>query len=195
MRTFPTALVLLLLAGCEVVSRGDVTARRHLGVELGLPSSTAAVKPAPGARQLRLMPVDAHRHLGTNLVQRLPGGELRDHPQWGWVIPPHKNLALVLKHRLWTDAGLDPRDHPDADRLKVILFDCSVDPAAKQVHARATAQVTAPDGQLRYRVVAAAADWNGELPGDLAERTGEVLRKVADEVAAFAGSAGSLPTE
>jgi hypothetical protein len=128
--------------------------------------------------------------IGYSILRRTAAGELRQDPEWSWSARPHTYLGTALYQAAAADPSIRFADSSDAFGLRAIFLSCYLEEMGEgqRLLASVELRVTGPDQAVSSQVLTAEEPVSGELPGNLAEAMGRVIRRLAtDALAAVAG--------
>jgi hypothetical protein len=180
--------VLLLIACmgiCGCVHRPKAIPVRMIEPQLLAPQSadpeTQAAK-SPNAASVRLLSTQARGHIGHPVLHEKADGELIGDPVWRWSSRPDQYLdtALRLEAARRPDLRLVDSGRVPELAATLLVWDLESTGGTKLVGA-VEFQITGADGVINTQLVRASEQVSAELPGNLADAAGHLLRRLAAE--------------
>ena len=142
---------------------------------------TQAAK-TPDAASVRLLSAQARGHIGHPLLHQQADGELTQDPVWRWPSRPDQYLdtALRLEAARRPDLRLVDSGRVPELAATLLVWDLESTGGTKLVGA-VEFQITGADGVINTQLVRASEQVSAELPGNLADAAGHLLRRLAAE--------------
>ena len=183
---FRVILTLVCLAGvgCQL-RRPNTPPMRIIEPQLlepPLPEPAKPVTKSTKATSVRLLDTEARGHIGRRLLHRQPNGELTEDSVWRWSSNPETYLDTALRLEVTSDPDLRLVDADRAPALAATLFDWDLEfDGGQRLVGAVEFQIMGTDRALRSHVVKASQPVSAELPGDLADAAGRLLRRLASD--------------
>ncbi len=178
------AILCLGETGCHL-RRPPTTPSRMIEPQLLEPQMAvpaASVAKARNATPVRLLDTQARAHIGRNVLHQQPDGELTEDAIWRWSSAPDRYLDTALRLELASSNQVRLVDSGRAPALAATLLVWDLESAGEMRLVGAVEfQVTGTDRVVRTKVVRAGEPVSAELPGNLAEAAGRLLRRLASE--------------
>jgi hypothetical protein len=187
MSRIPRAYLLVTIVclwgiGCRL-QRPKTTPTRMIEPQLLEPRlpdpATKAVK-APNATPVRLLDTQALGHIGRNLLHQQPNGELAEDAIWRWSSAPDRYLDTALRLELATRPDVRLVDSGSAPAVAATLLEWDIESGTRLVGA-VEFQITDRNRVVHTQVVRASEPVSADLPGNLADAAGRLLRHLASE--------------
>jgi ABC-type transport auxiliary lipoprotein component len=170
--------------GCQL-RRPHTTPSRMIEPQLLEPqmaAPAASVAKARNATPVRLLDTQARSHIGRNVLHQQPEGELTEDAIWRWSSAPDRYLDTALRLELASSNDVRLVDSGRAPALAATLLVWDLDSAGEpRLVGAVEFQVTGTDRVVRTKVVRTSEPVSAELPGNLAEAAGRLLRRLASE--------------
>jgi hypothetical protein len=143
------------------------------------------VADAPNATPIRLIETQARGHLGRRVIHQLASGELTEDPVWRWSSPPNHYLDSAIRMAVASNPDVSLVDSRGAPALALTLIAFQLESGTStQLVGVVEVQVIKGDRAIDTAVIRAAEPLSSDLPGNLAEAAGRVLRSLASDVLA-----------
>ena len=135
-----------------------------------------------GSIPVRLLDTQARGHIGRRLLHQQPNSELTEDPVWRWSSAPDRYLDLVLRMELSANPAVRLVDSAAATSIAATLLVWNVESAAeKRLVGVVEFQFIGTDRVVRTQVVRASEPISADLPGNLADAAGSLLRRLASD--------------
>jgi hypothetical protein len=151
--------------------------------------SEKQVTKSTNAAPIRLFDTRARGHIGRGLLHQLPNGELTEDPVWLWSTLPDRYLDSALRMEVESNPDLRLVDSSGAPTIAatLLVWDLESQGETRLVGA-VEFQFIGADRAIHSKVVQASEPVAGDMPGNLAAVSGQVLRRLASEgLASIAG--------
>jgi hypothetical protein len=137
---------------------------------------------ANSAAPVRLLDTQARGHIGRRVLHQQPDGELTEDPVWRWSSAPDRYLDTALRLELASNAEVRLVDAGSAPALAATLLVWDLESAGETKLVGAVEfQLTGTDRVVHTQIVRASEPVSAELPGNLADAAGILLRRLASE--------------
>ena len=170
--------------GCQL-RRPNTTPTRMIEPQLLEPlmaGTAPQVAKARNAIPVRLLDTQARSHIGRDVLHQQPDGELTEDAIWRWSSAPDRYLDTALRLELASSNNVRLVDSGRAPALAATLLVWDLESAGEtRLVGAVEFQVTGADRVVRTKVVRAGEPVSAELPGNLAEAAGRLLRRLASE--------------
>ena len=147
------------------------------------------VAKAPNATPVRLLDTQARAHIGRQVLHQQSNGELTEDAIWRWSSAPDRYLDTALRLEVASSPAVRLVDTGSAPALAatLLVWDLESAPERRLVGA-VEFQVTGINRTIHTQVVQSSEPVSAELPGDLADAAGRLLRHLASEGVACVAS-------
>jgi hypothetical protein len=151
-------------------------------LEPQLPEGVPQVAKAPNATPVRLLDTQARAHIGRQVLHQQSNGELTEDAIWRWSSAPDRYLDTALRLEVASSPTVRLVDTGSAPALAatLLVWDLESAPERRLVGA-VEFQVTGINRTIHTQVVQSSEPVSAELPGDLADAAGRLLRHLASE--------------
>jgi hypothetical protein len=151
-------------------------------LEPQLPEGVPQVPKAPNATPVRLLDTQARAHIGRQVLHQQSNGELTEDAIWRWSSAPDRYLDTALRLEVASRPAVRLVDTGSAPALAatLLVWDLESAPERRLVGA-VEFQVTGINRTIHTQVVQSSEPVSAELPGDLADAAGRLLRHLASE--------------
>jgi hypothetical protein len=151
-------------------------------LEPQLPEGVPQVAKAPNATPVRLLDTQARAHIGRQVLHEQSNGELTEDAIWRWSSAPDRYLDTALRLEVASSPTVRLVDTGSAPALAatLLVWDLESAPERRLVGA-VEFQVTGINRTIHTQVVQSSEPVSAELPGDLADAAGRLLRHLASE--------------
>jgi hypothetical protein len=147
-----------------------------------MPAPETQVIKAPNATSVRLLDTQARGHIGSHVLHQEPNGELTEDAVWRWSSAPDRYLDTALRLEVASSPDLRLVDSGRVPTLAATLLVWDIESAGeKRLVGAVEFQVTGTDRLVQTQVVRSSEPVSAELPGNLGEAAGRLLRRVASE--------------
>jgi hypothetical protein len=178
-------VTIVCMGGAACLRRPATTPSRVVEPQLLEPQVSAAasqVTKAPNATSVRLLDTQARGNIGRHILHQQPNGELTEDPVWRWSAGPDRYLDTALRLEVASSPDVRLVDTGSAPALGATLLVWDLDSAGgTRLVGAVEFQVTGTDRVVHTQVVRSSEPISGELPGDLANVAGRLLRRLASE--------------
>jgi len=189
-RTVPTRTWVLLvaanlaLASCQL-HRPTTTPSRTLEpqvLEPQLAEQPGTVAKSPNASSIRLLSAESRGNIGRRVLHQQPDGELIEDPVWRWSTSPDRYLDTALRLEVASSPKLQLVDAGNVPALAAYLLAWNLESSGvTRLVGAVEFEMTGTDRVIHTQVVRGSESVSGELPGDLAEAAGRLMRRLASE--------------
>jgi hypothetical protein len=156
------------------------------------PQPTESVKQvakAPNASPIRLLDTQARGDIGRRVLHQLANGELTEDSVWRWASFPSQYLDTALRLEVASNPDLRLVDSASAPAVAATLLVWDLESSGEtKLVGVVEFQIRGADGVVNTKVVRASEQVSAELPGNLADAAGQVLRRLASEGLTIASS-------
>ena len=175
------AIVGLAGLACQLQLRRPKTMASRM-IEPQLDTSVGRGRSAPTAAAIRLLDTQARGHIGRRVLHQQADGELVEDPVWRWSSAPDRYLDTALRLELTSRPDIRLVDNANAPALAATLLVWQLESAGTpQLAGAIEFQVTGADRVVRAEVVKESEPVSAALPGNLADASGRLLRRLASE--------------
>jgi hypothetical protein len=134
------------------------------------------------ATPVRLLDTESRGHIGRRLLRQQPNGELTQDAVWLWSSAPDQYLDTALRLELASRPDVRLVDSADVPELGATLLEWNLASGSDtRLVGAVQFQVTDRNRVVHTQVVRASEPVSGELPGNLADAAGRLLRHMASE--------------
>jgi hypothetical protein len=176
---FLFAIVCVGSAACQL--RRPVTIPIRM-IEPRLLEPETQATSAPNAAPVRLLDTQARGHIGRRVLHQQPNGELTEDPVWRWSSAPDRYLDTALRLELTSNPGVRLVDAGTVPTLAATLLVWDLESAGEtRLVGAVEFQFTRTDRTVYTQVVRASEPISAELPGNLADAAGSLLRRLVSE--------------
>ena len=174
----------LALTACQLRRPTTASSRvlepQLLEPQLSEPPRTVAKN--SDAASIRLLSPESRGSIGRRVLHRQPDGELIEDSVWRWSAPPDRYLETALRLEVASNPKLRLVDAIGAPTLSanLLAWDLESTGSVRLVGA-VQFELTGPDRVIRTQIVRGNESVSGELPGDLAEVAGRLMRRLASD--------------
>lgn len=178
-------VTIVWLGGTACLKRPSTPPPRMLEPQLIGPQTSAppmqATKNA-NATPVRLLDTESRGHIGRRLLRQQPNGELTQDAVWLWSSAPDQYLDTALRLELASRPDVRLVDSADVPELGATLLEWNLASGSDtRLVGAVQFQVTDRNRVVHTQVVRASEPVSGELPGNLADAAGRLLRHMASE--------------
>jgi hypothetical protein len=192
------ALIACLGAVACQLKRPSTTPNRMIEPQLLEPQLSGPdkqVTKAGDAAPIRLLDTQSRGHIGRPLLHQQPNGELTEDAIWRWSSAPERYLDTALHLEGASSPSVLLVETGSATTLAATLLVWDLESSGGTRLAGAVEfQVTGPDRVVRTQLVKDSEPVSAELPGNLAEASGHLLRRLAVEGIKLAANPPAMPT-
>jgi hypothetical protein len=143
---------------------------------------TAKVNKNSDVIPIRLLDTQALGHIGRRLLHQQPNGELTHDAVWLWSSAPDQYLDTALRLELASRPDVRLVDSADATELAATLLEWNLQSGSgTRLVGAVQFQITDRDRVVHTQVVRANEPVSAELPGNLADAAGRLLRRLASD--------------
>ena len=175
------AIVGLASLACQLELHRPKTLPSRM-IEPQLDTSASRGQSAPTATAIRLLDTQARGHIGRRVLHQQADGELVEDPVWRWSSAPDRYLDTALRLALTSRPDVQLVDNANAPVLAVTLLVWQLESAdVPRLAGAIELQLTGADRVVRSEVVKESEPVSAALPGDLADASGRLLRRLAAE--------------
>jgi hypothetical protein len=151
-------------------------------IEPQLDTSASRERTAPTATAIRLLDTQARGHIGRRVLRQQAEGELVEDPVWRWSSAPDRYLDTALRLALTSRPDVRLVDNANAPALAVTLIVWQLESAdVPRLAGAIELQLTGADRVVLAEVVKESEPVSTDLPGNLADASGRLLRRLAAE--------------
>jgi hypothetical protein len=151
-------------------------------IEAKLPEPAKQENGAAGSTPVRLLDTQARGHIGRRLLHQQPNGELTEDPVWRWSSAPDRYLDMALRMELAANPEVRLVDSSAATSVAATLLVWGVESTGeKRLVGVVEFQFIGTDRAVRTQVVRASEPLSADLPGNLADAAGSLLRRLASD--------------
>ena len=151
-------------------------------LEPQLAEQPGIVAKSPNALSIRLLATESRGDIGRRVLHRHPDGELIEDPVWRWSTSPDRYLDTALRLEVASSPKLRLVDASDMPALAAYLLAWNLESSGgTRLVGAVEFEMTGTDRVIHTQVVRGSESVSGELPGDLAEAAGRLMRRLASE--------------
>ncbi len=176
------------LLGCAfALLTGCFSTEPPLRIRYFRPATVASgIQPIDDAPAVRLMPIDAARELGVEMLWTTSPVEVGFDEANQWAAPPSDLVRAALVRTLHGPAGIPPLEHGEP-AVTIYLDRFGGDQPAGTAVVRWHATLRDVNGIVRQRTFDATTPLSDDSPASLATAIGTSLQRAADRTAAWIG--------
>ncbi|HUK35095.1 MAG TPA: hypothetical protein VLV86_14345 [Vicinamibacterales bacterium] len=175
------AIVGLASLACQVQLHRPKTMPSRM-IEPQLDTSASRGQSAPSAMAIRLLDTQARGHIGRRVLHQQADGELVEDLVWRWSSAPDRYLDSALRLVLISRPDVRLVDDASAPALAVTLLAWQLESAGTpRLTGAIELQLTGADRVVLAEVVKESEPVSAALPGNLADASGRLLRRLAAE--------------
>jgi hypothetical protein len=151
-------------------------------LEPQLAEQPGTVAKSPDASSIRLLPAASRGNIGRRMLHRKADGELTEDPVWRWSTSPDRYLDAALHREVASNPKLRFVDSGNVPAIAATLLAWNLESSeGVRLVGEVEFQMTDTDRVVHTQVIRGSESLSGELPGDLAEASGRLMRRLASE--------------